>query len=166
MRYLIDSNCFIAPNRTFCPTDVGVSFWNKMKFLFDEHVLCSLNKVREELKTGDALDEWVKSNLDKSFFLRFEESQPAVDRLGQIINWAQRSTFYTDRAKAKFMMMDKADIYLVSYASIRPEVFTVVSQETPNPNHPGEIKLPDVCNAFGTRCIFLQNMFREITETF
>ena len=64
------------------------------------------------------------------------------------------------------MMMDKADIYLVSYASIRPEVFTVVSQETPNPNHPGEIKLPDVCNAFGTRCIFLQNMFREITETF
>ena len=57
-------------------------------------------------------------------------------------------------------------IYLVSYASIRPEEFTVVSQETPNPNHPGEIKLPDVCNAFGTRCIFLQNMFREITETF
>lgn len=80
--------------------------------------------------------------------------------------WAQTSTFYTEKAKAKFMKLDKADIYLVSYASIQPQDFTVVSQEIPKPNHPGEIKLPDVCRAFGVRCIFLQDMFREIKETF
>lgn len=68
MKYLIDSNCFIEPNRTFCPTDVGVSFWNKVKVLSDKGFICSLNKVKDELDTGDALDKWVKSNLDRTFF--------------------------------------------------------------------------------------------------
>lgn len=28
MKYIIDSNSFITPHRTFCPTDVGISCWN------------------------------------------------------------------------------------------------------------------------------------------
>ena len=41
MKYIIDSNCFITPSRTFCPTDVGVSFWNKIKSLAEEGDVCS-----------------------------------------------------------------------------------------------------------------------------
>lgn len=49
MKYIIDSNCFIEPHRGFCPTDVGVSFWNKLKELYDRDILYSVEKVKEEL---------------------------------------------------------------------------------------------------------------------
>ena len=52
MRYLIDSNCFIEPNRTFCPTDVGVSFWNKMIKQFSGGMMKRGKKGRMKIPFG------------------------------------------------------------------------------------------------------------------
>lgn len=100
--YIIDSNCFVTPHRTFCPTDVGVSFWNKLQALAEEGKICSIDKVKNELyANSDDLKEW-----------------------------------------------------------------TVVSMERSAPNSPGEIKLPDVCREHNVRCIQIEEMFREMQETY
>lgn len=166
MKYIIDSNCFITPHRSFCPTDVGVSFWNKVRSLYETGAICSLDKVKDELYgNSDDLKIWMTGNLKEDFFLPFE-NEASVQRLSEIMRWASASTFYTSKAKEKFLRMDKADIYLASFASVNPQQWTVVSMETSAPNSPGEIKLPDVCNQYNVKCIQLQSMFRELGEVY
>ena len=75
-------------------------------------------------------------------------------------------TFYTPKAKQKFLRMDKADIYLVAFAAVAPEEWAIVSMERPAPRNAGEIKLPDACAKFGVRCLMLQDMFREMGESY
>lgn len=166
MKYIIDSNCFVSPHRSFCPTDVGVSFWNKLQILAREGKICSLDKVQDELySNSDELKAWMESNLEDNFFLSFE-SAPSIQKLTTITQWAATNTFYTERAKSKFLRMDKADIYLASFASVNPNEWTVVSMERSAPNSSGEIKLPDVCMQYNVRCIQLEEMFREMRETY
>lgn len=166
MKYIIDSNCFVSPHRSFCPTDVGVSFWNKLRALAEGGKICSLDKVRDELySNSDELKAWMESNLGDDFFVSFENSS-SIQRLTMITQWAAASTFYTTKAKTKFLRMDKADIYLASFASVDPNEWIVVSMERSAPNSPGEIKLPDVCLQYNVRCIQLEEMFREMKETY
>lgn len=166
MKYIIDSNCFVTPHRSFCPTDVGVSFWNKLRVLAEEGRICSLDKVKDELyANSDELKEWMGANLGDAFFLPFENTS-SVQKLPAIVQWAVTNTFYNQRAKDKFLRMDKADIYLASFASVNPDEWTVVSMERSAPNSSGEIKLPDVCMQYNVRCIQIEDMFREMRETY
>lgn len=166
MKYIIDSNCFVTPHRTFCPTDVGVSFWNKLRALAKEDKICSIDKVKDELYVNsDELKGWIEFNLGDTFFLPFENVH-SVQRLPLIAQWAAAHTFYNQRAKDKFLRMDRADIYLAAFASVDPKEWTVVSMEKSAPNSPGEIKLPDVCMQYNVRCIQIEEMFREMHETY
>ena len=133
MKYIIDSNCFITPSRTFCPTDVGVSFWNKIKSLAEEGRICSIDKVKDELYTNsDELQKWMSSNITDNFFIKFDGEEQA-QKLSNILRWAATSTTYNDKAKHKFMKMDKADIYLAAFASVNPQEWKVVSMERSAP---------------------------------
>ncbi len=166
MKYIIDTNCFIQPHKTFCPTDVGISLWNKIRELADSGVICSLDKVQDELyENSDDLKEWLTANVDDGFFCRFS-GDDVTRKLQSIISWASSSTRYYDKAKQKFLRMDKADIYLVAFASVNPSEWKVVSMEQFAPNNHNEIKLPDVCQSFGVSCIKPQEMFRELNQTF
>lgn len=166
MRYILDSNIFITPYRGFCPLDVGVSFWRKLKSLAENGIIVSLDKVKEEIfANADELRSWMTASLPHRFFMPFA-TEPSTERMREIMTWVASSTFYTTRAKEKFMNMEKADVYLAAYASASPEDWTIVSSEIPSPNSPGIIKLPDICKRFGAKCIQLQAMFREISETF
>lgn len=167
MKYIIDTNCFIQPHKTFCPTDVGLSFWNKIRELATSGIIYSLDKVKDELySNSDELKSWLTTNIDDNGFFCTFEGEPATKQLQNILTWAASSTRYTQRAKDKFMRMDKADIYLVAFASVNPKEWKVVSMEQPAPNNQSEIKLPDACQSFGVSCIKPQDMFRELNETF
>ncbi len=166
MKYIIDSNCFVTPHRTFCPTDVGVSFWNKLQALAEEGKICSIDKVKNELyANSDDLKEWMEASLGDVFFLPFE-NEVSIQKFIAVNQWATRHTFYNQRAKDKFLRIDKADIYLAAFAATNPNEWTVVSMERSAPNSPGEIKLPDVCREHNVRCIQIEEMFREMQETY
>ena len=155
MRYIVDSNSFITPHRGYSPIDVARSLWSKISALASEHKIYSLDKVKEELYLhDDELKEWMKANMPSDYFLSSDHA------------WADSHTFYTPKAKQKFLRMDKADIYLVAFAAVAPEEWTIVSMERPAPRNAGEIKLPDACAKFGVRCLMLQDMFREMEESY
>lgn len=166
MRYILDSNVFVTPHRGFCPTDVGLSFWNRLKNLADNRIIFTIDKVKAELyENSDELKQWMQKHLPSHFFLRFE-SDLSIKKLTEIVIWAKSNQFYTSRAIDKFTNVSKADIFLVAFAACAPEEWTIVSTEIPEPKKQGEIKLPDACRQFGARCIFPQDMFRELHDTF
>ena len=166
MKYIIDSNCFVTSHRSFCPTDVGVSFWSKLRTLAENGKICSIDKVQDELyNNSDELKNWMETSLSDSFFVKFDNAM-SVQKLTAIVQWATTNTFYIPKAKTKFLRMDKADIYLASFASVNPAEWTIVSMERSAPNSPGEIKLPDVCMQYNVKCIQLEEMFRELGETY
>lgn len=165
MIYLIDTNCFITPARGYCPIDVAINFWNKIKELANNEIIHSIDKVRDELyKNNDSLKQWMTANIPKTFFKSFDEN--TIQSFQQVVQWANDSTNYTTKAKNKFLAADKADIYLVAYAATNPSNITVVSMERSNHNGQGEIKLPDACAHFKANCIQLEDMFRQLQETF
>lgn len=102
----------------------------------------------------------LKKGMDK------KDNPDSIKKLSIIVQWASSSTFYTQKAKEKFLRMDKADIYLASFASVNPQEWTIVSMERSAPNSPSEIKLPDVCKQYHVKCIQLQEMFREIRDVY
>mgnify|MGYP001116126981 FL=1 len=114
---------------------------------------------------SDELKNWMETSLSDSFFVKFDNAM-SVQKLTAIVQWATTNTFYIPKAKTKFLRMDKADIYLASFASVNPAEWTIVSMERSAPNSPGEIKLPDVCMQYNVKCIQLEEMFRELGETY
>lgn len=50
MKYLIDSNTFVAPHRGYAPIDVAISLWSKIKDMADEGIICSIDMVRGDNK--------------------------------------------------------------------------------------------------------------------
>ncbi|MBQ9254629.1 MAG: DUF4411 family protein [Bacteroidales bacterium] len=164
MKYILDSNFFIQPNRSFCPPEIGVSFWNKLKQLHYQKYVYSLDKVRDELFSNeDNLKKWFKSqSIEKDFFIKSNDDM--LNKLKEISNWVQNS-HYNEKARNKFLDRGKADIFLVSFASIN-EDSTIVTYETSQPNRISEIKLPDICKQFNARCIQPIEMFRELNEKF
>ena len=108
MKYIIDSNCFVTPHRSFCPTDVGISFWNKIQTLAKEGKIYSLDKVKEELySNSDDLKKWLEATINDRFFIEFTQAH-SIHKLATIIQWASTNEFYTEKAKRKFLNMEKA----------------------------------------------------------
>lgn len=109
MRYIVDSNSFITPHRGYSPIDVARSLWSKISSLASEHKIYSLDKVKEELYLhDDELKEWMKANMPSDYFLSSDHAE-VITKLQEIIAWADSHTFYTPKAKQKFLRMDKAD---------------------------------------------------------
>lgn len=166
MKYLIDSNIFITPHRSFAPIGVAVSLWTKIHEFSDRGIIFSLDMVKDELyMNDDELKVWVKSNMPSDFFLKFGQDV-AVAKLSEIMNWADKHPDYSRKAKDKFLRMDKADIYLAAFTAAYPNEYTVVSFERSNHMGSSDIKLPDVCTQFGVRRIPLEAMFRELHEIY
>jgi hypothetical protein len=166
MKYLIDTNIFVTPHRTFAPIDVALSLWNKVNYYANNGIICSIDKVKEELYANDdELKQWLISNTPSDFFIGFTDSD-SLNQLQKIALWASSHNRYSSKAKKKFMNFDKADVYLAAFASAHPDEYTVVSFEHTNNFGVSEIKLPDVCSEFNAKCIPLEQMFRELHDTY
>ena len=168
-KYLIDANIFIEAHRNFLPIDVATSFWGKMQELASIGKIHSIDKVRNELCIhNDDLKKWIENKLDDNFF--WNTTDEVLLKIGEIVQWVQGCPEYNDTAKSKFVRsMDKADVYLVAFASLDTDT-RIVTRELSNlkgsNNQVGLVKIPDLCNHFNATYIHPAQMFRELGETF
>lgn len=169
MRYILDTNIFIEAQRGLLPVDVAISFWDKLKQLNETQSIYSLDKVKEEIfKHNDDLANWMKNNFSTSFFLSFKEN--VLEKISVIIEYVNKSTIYTDKAKKEFCNLDTADVYIIAYAMTYDDI-KIVTRETSKiqvgtKNKSGKVSIPDICKYFKITCIQPQQMFRELGETF
>jgi hypothetical protein len=107
----------------------------------------SIDRVKQELLNGspdDDLVQWVGNEVPNTFFHSCG-NQEIITAFGEVMLWAQRHPRFTDAAKAKFA--SGADGWLVAYSRVHQT--TVVTNEERAPDSQKNIKLPDVCDAYG-----------------
>lgn len=165
MIYLVDSSCLMTASQTTYPFDIAESFWNKIAELAQNHEFYSIDKVEDEIKINlDQLSKWCNDNLPDDFFIS-TETDDVYDKFNELVNWAQKKEI-RQAGIDKFIDANKADIYFVAFASLKPNEYTVVTEETSALSSKRDIKLPDACSAFNIRCINFMTMLRELKVKF
>lgn len=161
--FLVDSNFFIQAHRLYYPFDVVPSFWERVKDLTSRGIICSLDKVKNEIcANGDELSEWIRNNLDGSVF---KDSEECLDEYRSVTGWAiSKNDHFSESAIAEFCHADEADAWLISFALKKGII--VITHEVSAPGSKKKIKMPDVCNQFGVRYMNTIEMFRTIGERF
>ncbi|MEO1785177.1 DUF4411 family protein, partial [Thermodesulfobium sp. 4217-1] len=106
--YIIDTNIFITPHRTYYPFQFGLEFWNFLVKKAEEGEVCGIDKVYDELKdSNDELSKWVRTSFHKYF--KNCESASVIGTYREIINWVNSQSQYKQEAKNKFTSYSNAD---------------------------------------------------------
>jgi len=151
-KYVVDTSSLITPHRTFYAFDIAPGFWKKLESFISKEQIIILDRVRKEIiNNKDELSQWIKK---KKYF----PSSDAINSYRLIVRWVENSKQYNLKAKRDFMA--GADGWVIAYAL--EHGYTVVTQESSNPNSKSRVKIPDVCNAFGVRNIDIYQMLREL----
>lgn len=154
MAYLLDANVFISAKNLHYGFDFCPAFWN---WLVREHAagkVFSIEKVGDELASGqDDLSQWAAA-LSGSFFRKLDAA--TLPALATIANWVNGNPNYTAAAKNTFLQI--ADYYLVAQALAGAHV--VVTHERPN-NSMQTVKIPSVCLGVGVTCVTPFEMLRH-----
>lgn len=162
--YVLDSNIFIQAHRANYPLDVFPSFWSVIHDLSNNHSICSIDKVKIEIYEQafheDELKKWCLRHLPKPFFI---DTQKVIRNYAQVIQWAHEKRHgYSHKAIQQFSETNLADPWLVAFAM--DGVYTIVTQETSDPNSKKRIKIPDVCKAFNIPYTNTVGMLRELKQ--
>lgn len=165
MTYLVDSSCFMTASQTTYPFDIAESFWLKMAECAQRYLFYSIDKVADEINANiDALSQWCKENLPDDFFIS-TESESVYQQYAKVVKWAQKQKIKTAGFN-QFIDAEKADIYFVAFAALKPSEYTIVTEEKPDPSSQTKIKLPDACSAFSIKSINFIQMLRELKIRF
>ena len=153
MMFLIDANVLIEAKNRYYAFDIAPGFWYWLEKACSRDVVCSIERIREELLQGkDELSDWARDHRD--FFF------PLDDRTAQVFpglsGWA-RSQNLTDDALNAFAA-DAADFMLVAHASAHS--CTVVTHEKTGNGSRKRVKIPDACVALGVPCVDTFDMLR------
>ncbi len=157
--YLLDSNVFIQAKNLHYGFDFCPAFWEFIIQKNQHKDLYSIDKVKDEIITGDdELVNWVKKDELNSFFL---SSDFETARQFTLINtWIEEKN-YQQSAIQEFMQV--ADYYLIAQAMQRDSI--VVTHEMPSGSSK-KIKIPDVCLGLGVKFTTPFVMLKQLNAKF
>jgi hypothetical protein len=145
--YIIDTSCLTQAHRVYYPFDIAPSYWDFMKYHFNNGQFLLTNKVAFEIiKGNDELTNWMQNNIPASLEIDCHTDANIMTQYGNIMNWGSGNSQFKSIAKTELADFDNADPFVVASA-ISKQAF-VVSQETSAPNSEKRIKLPDICTEF------------------
>ncbi|MGD1047237.1 MAG: DUF4411 family protein [Candidatus Krumholzibacteriaceae bacterium] len=145
--YAVDT-CSLTALRRVYPKDVFEGVWDLVSDLADKGVIISIEDVYEELAVqDDEVLDW--ANLHAKMFhpldgVLQEMAKEILSSHSSLLDYRKRKS--------------SADPFLIALA--RSKNCPIVSEETPS-GPSGREKIPDVCKAYGIRCIPLLEMLRE-----
>ena len=134
--------------------------WTKIAGMINSGNVFSNIQVKGEIdKGGDELTVWMKDNVPAGFYI--ENELDVMVKYGDVMNWAQSNAVYRPEAVSEFATV--ADAYLVATAAAKG--YTLVTNETADPQCRRRVKIPDACNALGVRFCDLNTVLRELNIT-
>ena len=155
--YVVDANVYIEAYRRYYAFDFGTKFWACLKEHSATGRVVSIDRVLDELRKGkDELADWACNTCCESFVTT--DRPDVIYNFGKIMNWVQGQGHYFDGAKNAFA--GGADGWLVAYAMAAGH--TVVTHEEYNAEIRKQVKIPNVCRAFGIRYVNTFTMLREL----
>lgn len=139
VKYLLDTNSFITPYRSYYNPQITPPFWNNLLSLFEKCHLYTIDKVVEEIKKGrDWLTDWIKK-LPKNKVLKPEEDISIMQKYEEIVRYLETTDY---RKKDEFI---NCDAYLITYVLTYDYVLVTFEKLDSSKI----IKIPKVCNALG-----------------
>jgi len=152
-RYLLDANVFIQAKNLHYGFDFCPAFWEWLVVQNVSGNVASIEKVADELASGeDDLTSWAKDR-GCEFFLPPDDA--ILPALGTVSAWANGNG-YEPAAVSTFLQV--ADYWLVAHALAHE--FTVVTHEVPA-NSTRKIKIPNACIGLELHCISPYEMLRR-----
>jgi hypothetical protein len=151
--YLLDANIFIQSKNLHYGFDFVPAFWDWLDRGHTAGVLCSIEKVGDELRAiNDDLTSWAASR--KPLFLAVDAA--TTPSLAALAGWAASGSY---RQSAINAFLSGADYQIVAYAHAHGH--TVVTHERSAPQSLTNIKMPEACIAMGVPCIDPFTMLRN-----
>ena len=170
MIYVLDTSFFIICNNYYIK--VFPTFWYKLDESVKGKKIISVKQTKKEIDDyqgkKDQIEPWIKNNSHIFPELELEDSN-------NLIKIFSTENFYEIIRKKEILKnKNTADPYLIAKAmSLKDagEEPCVVTNEMhakeygPEKNK-GLIKIPDICDYFGIRCIFVQDFMVEMKWKF
>lgn len=158
--YVLDANVFIQAHRRYYAFDLCPGFWRCLTHFCGASRLMSVDRVRNEIKDGDRLAEWIRTAPEHLFASTADPR--VIDAFGEMMAWVQGNRQFSEAAKAEFAGV--ADGWLAAYARVHGAV--VVTHETFNAEIKKKVPLPNVCRAFDVPYVDTFRMLRALDVRF
>ena len=156
-KYVLDADVFMTAARRYYAFDIAPVFWELLVNNASKGRLLSIDHVKADIDRGkDELTSWASGYFHKWFDSTAQDD--VVQDYRRIISWAQGQNQYTVAAKADFARA--SDGWLVAYAKAKG--YTVVTNETYDPNIRRRIKIPNVCKAFKVPYVDTFKLLRDL----
>ena len=170
--FLVDSNTFITPYKTYYPFDFAPSFWAFLEKHISNGNIVVMSKIFDEVTKGtDDLSKWLQG---MSFSQADHRTPDVLVVYSQVMTHIQNGksaigiSLYNDKALSEWADSSRADAWLVAMAKAKG--YTLVTFERPNSSLgtsvSGHPKIPDVASVFGVKYRSLYDMMRTLGFTF
>ncbi len=161
MQYVFDSNILIDIYQNYYP-EVFESVWEKIEELISNEIMVSITEVREELKSKNIRDQWLKINnncnglLFRELIAGEEECIPLIEDLPIYREkFHKKKTISTLEKEWGDYATAVADPWLIAYGWKHNA--TVVTNESPRKKY----NMPHVCDELNVNHINLKEFFKE-----
>ncbi|MCG8408958.1 MAG: DUF4411 family protein [Phycisphaerales bacterium] len=153
MSYLLDTNVFIEAKNRYYGMDFCPAFWDWLTAQNAIGAVFSIEKVGDELASGDDdLSHWAAERGD-GFFVPPDEQLLAA--LSTVSEWVNKQQYIGAAVNA---FLQDTDYYLVAHALAHRH--TVVTQEIPS-DGVKRVKIPNVCIGVKVKCMTPFEMLRK-----
>ena len=160
-KFLLDANVFIEAHRRYYSFDICPGFWACLLHYNKCSIIYSIDRVRDELKSGDQLGQWIKDSVPSDMFFSTDDSG-VTNWYANIMQWVYASTQFNDEAKAEFAKV--ADGWLIAYA--KSNKLTIVTHEVYNPKIKSKVPIPNICRELNVVYVDTFMMLRIIKAQF
>lgn len=153
MGYLLDADVFIQAKNLHYGLDFCPAFWDWLMESNSSGHVFSIERVGDELESGeDELSQWAEDR-GARFFLKPDEAMLTV--LGRVSEWANNQNYAPAAVNTFFQV---ADYYLVAFALAHGH--TVVTHEIASDSSK-KIKIPNACIGLDVKCMTPFEMLRR-----
>ena len=160
--YLLDTNVFVQAHRRHYAFEICTGFWDCLIHHHQTGRIVSIDRVRDEIIHGDALETWVKDSAPPTLFASTAVAA-VTQNYADIVRWVQAEPQFKSEAKTEFAQV--ADGWLCAYAKAKAQ-HVVVTHEELSPDAKRRVPLPNVCRKFGVNYIDPFTMLKELKVCF
>ena len=153
--YWLDSSVFIEGLKGPYGFDLAPRFWIVLDEMAGEGLLACPKMVYDELSDGqDDLADWAKNRKETSLFAGIDAVVQA--RFRKVCAYVI-GRYPDNQSRRRFL--DRADPWVIAHAIANGGA--AVTHERRNPDGSAKVKIPNVCENFGVRCIDVYRMLRD-----
>ena len=117
-KFLLDSNIFMTPSRSYYSFDFAQGFWRQMRTAIHSGNVFILDVIYKEITKGnDKLAEWLKNTIDNNNSCKIRvQDEEIIKEYSKIQNYISTCNLYQQQAISEWAKREIADPWLIATA--------------------------------------------------